>query len=98
MSLTLIQYHTTSELKDLAKNAGAGAASGKPAMSYDGTADFWVRKYEDFENAFLDAEYLEKIKADEMIFIDVKSAVVTVGVEYLVIDDGKVVENHLRSF
>lgn len=96
LSLTLLQDHTTSELKDLAKNAGA--ASGKPAMSYDGTADFWVRRYEDFENAFLDTEYLDKIKADEMNFIDVESAVVTVGVEYAVIDDGQIAETHLRSF
>lgn len=57
-----------------------------------------MRNYKDFENAFLDTEYLEMVKMDEMNFIEVKLAVVTVGMGYLVIDDGKVIETHLRSF
>jgi len=34
-------------------------AVGRPLLEYDGMGDFWVRKYEDFEAAFLDPEYQE---------------------------------------
>lgn len=67
-------------------------------MAYDGMGDFYVRKYEDFENAFLDPEYMEKIRPDELRLIDMDSIGVTVGVEYVVIDDGRVVEKHERNF
>jgi hypothetical protein len=43
----------------------------------------------------LDPEYQEKIRPDELKLIDMDSIAVTVGVEYVAIDDGKVVEKHL---
>lgn len=73
-------------------------STGRPMMAYDGMGDFYVRKYEDFENAFLDPEYMEKIRPDELRLIDMDSIGVTVGVEYVVIDDGRVVEKHERNF
>ena len=73
-------------------------AVGRPVMDYDGAGDFWVRDYKDFEAAFLDPEYQEKIRPDELKFIDMDSIVVTVGVEYIVVDDGKALEEHQRSF
>ena len=60
--------------------------------------DFWARKYEDFENAFLDPEYQEKIRPDVLKLIDMDSIAVTVGVEYVAIGNGKVVQEHSRSF
>lgn len=57
-----------------------------------------MRKYEDFENAFLDPEYQERIRPDELKLIDMDTIAVTVGVEYVAIDDGKVVQEHSRSF
>jgi hypothetical protein len=90
------QYHTTSEHKVLAKKMSE--AVGRPLLEYDGMGDFWVRKYEDFESAFLDEEYQEKIRPDELKLIDMDSIAVTVGVEYVAIDDGKVVESHQRNF
>ena len=60
--------------------------------------DFWARKYEDFENAFLDPEYQEKIRPAELKLIDMDSIAVTVGVEYVAIGNGKVVQEHSRSF
>ena len=90
-----VQYHTTSEHKALAKKMSD--AVGRPLLEYDGMGDFWVHKYEDFEAAFLDAEYQEKIRPDALKLIDMDSIAVTVGVEYVVIDDGKVVDKHQRD-
>jgi len=84
--------HTTSEHKALAKKMSD--AVGRPLLEHDGMGDFWVHKYEDFEAAFLDAEYQETIRPDELKLIDMDSIAVTVGVEYVVIDDGKVVDKH----
>jgi hypothetical protein len=72
-------------------------AVGRPTLQYDGMGDFWVRKYEDFEAAFLDPEYRAKIRPDELNLIDMDSITVTVGVELVVLDDGKVVEKHERT-
>ncbi|KAB5513243.1 EthD domain-containing protein [Coniochaeta sp. 2T2.1] len=94
--LRYVQYHTTSEHRNLAKKMSE--AVGRPMLEYDGMGDFWVRKYEDFEAAFLDPEYQEKIRPDELKLIDMDSIAVTVGVEYVAIDDGKVVEHHQREF
>lgn len=49
--LTRQQYHTTSEYKALGKKMFD--ATGRSPLSYDGMGDFYVRKYEDFEAAFL---------------------------------------------
>ena len=62
-----------------------------PTLSYDGQADFWVRNYEDFEKAYEDPFYLEVVKKDEEYLFDLESLRVTAGVEYCVIEDGKVV-------
>ena len=72
-------------------------AVGRPTLQYDGCGDFYVHKYEDFEAAFLDEEYQEKIRPDELKLIDMDSIAVTVGVEYVVIDDGKLVTAHERT-
>ena len=72
--------------------------TGRPLLDYDGMADFYVRKYEDFENAFLDPEYQEKIRADELKLVDMDSIRVTIGVEYTMIDQGRLVEVHERKF
>ncbi|KAH8634323.1 hypothetical protein IG631_09723 [Alternaria alternata] len=83
-----VQYHTTSKHKALLK---------MPTLSYDGMADFWVRNYEDFEKAYEDPFYLEVVKKDEEYLFDLESLRVTAGVEYSVIEDGKVVQEHARK-
>ncbi|KAH6662585.1 EthD domain-containing protein [Halenospora varia] len=90
------QYHTTSEFKKFGD--AMSAQTGRPMLEYDGFGDFYVRKYEDFENAFLDPEYMEKIRPDELRLIDMERIGVTVGVEYVVINEGKLVEKHGREF
>ena len=60
--------------------------------------DFWVKKYEDFEAAFLDPYYQKVIQPDEKNLIDMDTISVTIGVEYIVIEDGKLVEEHSRDF
>ena len=72
-------------------------AVGRPGLQYDGMADFYVHKYEDFEAAFLDPEYQERIRPDELRFVDMDSIALTVGVEYIPVDDGKLVEKHERT-
>lgn len=69
-----------------------------PTHSYDGTADFWVRKYEDFEKAYEDPFYLEVVKKDGEYLFDPNSLRVTAGVDYCVIEDGKVVQEHAQKF
>ncbi|OAA62524.1 Dimeric alpha-beta barrel [Niveomyces insectorum RCEF 264] len=91
-----VQYHTSSEHRALAKKMSE--AVGRPTLQYDGMGDFWVRKYEDFEAAFLDPEYQTTIRPDELRLIDMDSVVVTVGVDHVMIDDGKPVETHHRTF
>ncbi|CAN9428601.1 unnamed protein product [Alternaria sp. RS040] len=83
-----VQYHTTSKHKALLK---------LPTLSYDGMADFWVRNFEDFEKAYEDPFYLEVVKKDEEYLFDLESLRVTAGVEYCVIEDGKVVQEHARK-
>ena len=70
----------------------------RPMLDYDGMGDFYVHSYQDFEDAFLDPEYLETIRPDELKLIDMNSIRVTIGVEYIVIDQGKLVEKHERDF
>jgi len=67
-------------------------------LEYDGIADFYVRKFEDFEEAFKDPEYLEKIYPDELKLVDFDTLILTVGYDYVVVEDSKKVETHARSF
>lgn len=90
------QYHTSSEHRNLAKKMSD--AVGRPVLDWDGQADFYVRKYEDFEAAFLDKEYLERIRPDEEKLINMDSIRLTVGVEYVCVDNGAIVDKHHRSF
>ncbi|KAF2265055.1 hypothetical protein CC78DRAFT_567836 [Lojkania enalia] len=90
------QYHTTSEYKALGKNMFE--ATGRTLLAYDGMGDFWVKKYEDFEAAFLDQYYQQVIQPDEKNLIDMDTIAVTIGVEYIVIEDGEIVEKHSRDF
>ncbi|CAI9633367.1 hypothetical protein GT037_008905 [Alternaria burnsii] len=83
-----VQYHTTSKHKALLK---------LPTLSYDGMADFWVRNFEDFQKAYEDPFYLDVVKKDEEYLFDLESLRVTAGVEYYVIEDGKVMQEHARK-
>ncbi|KAH8173539.1 ethD domain-containing protein [Sarocladium implicatum] len=94
--LKYVQYHTTTEHKNLAKKMSD--AVGRPVLDWDGMADFYVRRYEDFEAAFLDAEYLERIRPDEVKLMNMESIRLTVGVEFVCIDDGELVKEHERTF
>jgi len=67
-------------------------------LDCDGMGDFYVHDYTDFENAFLDPEYLEKIRPDELKLVDMDSLRVAIVVEYVVIDQGKQVKTHERDF
>jgi hypothetical protein len=73
-------------------------AVGRPVLDWDGIADFYVHKYEDFEAAFLDSEYRERIRPDELKLIDMETVRMTVGVDYVCIDEGHIQEKHERSF
>jgi hypothetical protein len=73
-------------------------ATGRKPMAYDGMGDFWVKKYEDFEAAFLDPYYQKVIQPDEKNLTDMDSISVTIGVEYIIIEDGQIVQEHSRDF
>ncbi|KAF2743270.1 hypothetical protein M011DRAFT_471436 [Sporormia fimetaria CBS 119925] len=90
-----VQYHTASKHKDLGSKMFA--ATGRSPLHYDGMADFWVRKYEDFEAAFLDPYYQQVTQPDERGLFDMDTLAVTIGVEYIVLEDGEKVEKHSRE-
>lgn len=64
-----------------------------PTLSFDGVAEFWVKKYEDFENAYSDPYYLDVVKKDEEYLFDVSSMRVTAGIELALIEGGKIVDD-----
>lgn len=94
--LCTMQYHTSSEHRSLAKKMAD--AVGRPVLDWDGMADFYVRRYEDFEAAFLDSEYMDRIRPDEIKLIDMDTVRLTIGVDFVCINDGEVVEQHQRKF
>jgi hypothetical protein len=82
--LTASQYHTTSAHRSrLTQNT----------LTYDGIADFWYKTFEDFEQAYEDDYYLNVVKKDEEFLFDMESLAVTAGVEQVIIEGGKVVNN-----
>ena len=72
-------------------------ATGRRILDFDGLADFYVHKYEDFENAFKDPEYLQKVNPDESKFVDMDSLVVTIGYDHIVIENGDIVLSHKQE-
>jgi hypothetical protein len=60
---------------------------GRPLVNADGMAEFKVKKWEDFEAAFADPYYTEVVAPDERSFMDTSNLTMTVGVEYVVIED-----------
>lgn len=79
----LLQYHTTSPHKNL---------TNQTTLSYDGMADFYVKRYEDFEKAYEDPYYKNVVKPDEAYLFDVENMRVMVGTETCVIEGGHIVE------
>jgi len=74
------------------------AAAGREMLPYDGMTDAYVEDFKTFEDAFKDPEYLEKIRPDELAFIDVASLQMTIGYNYEVLKGGEVVKEHARSW
>lgn len=73
-------------------------AAGRPMLSFDGMSDAYVKDFKTFEDAFKDPEYLEKIRPDELAFIDVENLQMTIGYDYVVVENGKIVTEHARGF
>lgn len=67
-------------------------------LSFDGISDAYVKDFATFQEAFKDPEYLEKIRPDELAFIDVENIQMTIGYDWGVIENGKVVTEHARSY
>ncbi|KIX02201.1 uncharacterized protein Z518_08140 [Rhinocladiella mackenziei CBS 650.93] len=77
------QFHITPEYKDKL------AAFGVQAPSYDGMAEFLVHRFEDMVTFFTAPEYLEKIRPDELKFVDQDTIIFLAGVDYVVVDNNK---------
>ena len=73
-------------------------AAGRPMLEFDGISDAYVKDFATFEDAFKDPEYSEKIRPDELAFIDVENIQMTIGYDYWVVENGKPVTEHARSF
>lgn len=74
------------------------SAAGREMLSCDGLTDAYVHDFKTFEDAFKDPEYLEKIRPDELAFLDVDSLVMTIGYNYEVIKGGESVKEHERTW
>lgn len=74
------------------------AAAGREMLPYDGFTDAYVKDFKTFEDAFKDPEYLEKIRPDELAFIDVEKLQMTIGYNYEVLRGGELVKEHARTF
>jgi hypothetical protein len=83
-------------MKALGENMAKGV--GRPMLEYDGISDAYVKDFKTFEDAFKDPEYAEKIRPDELAFIDVENIQMTIGYDYWVVENGKPVTKHERSF
>jgi hypothetical protein len=81
-----------------ALGSAMSAAAGREMLSCDGLTDAYVHDFKTFEDAFKDPEYLEKIRPDELAFIDVDSLVMTIGYNYEVLKGGERVTEHARTF
>ncbi|KAM0509574.1 hypothetical protein ACHAPB_001330 [Verticillium nonalfalfae] len=81
------EYHTTDEAKALGEVMAK--AAGRPMLEYDGMSDAYVKDFKTFEDAFRDPEYLQKIRPDELAFIDVENLQMTIGYDWLVVENGK---------
>ncbi|KAM0332031.1 hypothetical protein ACHAQA_002299 [Verticillium albo-atrum] len=80
-------YHTTDEAKALGE--AMAKAAGRPMLEFDGMSDAYVKDFKTFEDAFRDPEYMEKIRPDELAFIDVENLQMTIGYDWSVVQDGK---------
>lgn len=72
-------------------------AAGREMFAVDGISDAYVHDFKTFQDAFKDPEYMEKIRPDELAFIDVDSLQMTIGYNYAVVEGGKPVETHFRK-
>jgi hypothetical protein len=86
-----LQYHSTPEFRDQAQGL-------LPVLDFDGAAEFWVRDLETLQAMMTDKEYVEKIQPDEGNFINGETVTIIIGVDYIVVDNGKLVEDHAREF
>jgi len=86
------QVHTTVETKALFAGAGSGA------LSCDGIADVYFKDLATYREAFKDPYYVEKVAPDEARFLNREKTLVTVGYDYVVIEEGKLVDTHERSY
>lgn len=66
-------------------------------LSFDGISDAYVKDFKTFEDAFKDPEYMEKIRPDELAFIDVENLQMTIGQDWGVVENGKKVTEHQRT-
>jgi hypothetical protein len=73
-------------------------AAGRPMLEFDGISDAYVKDFKTFEDAFKDPEYLEKIRPDELAFIDVGNLQMTIGYDYGVVEHGAKVTEHVRQY
>lgn len=53
-----------------------------------------MKHYKDFENAYEDPYYTDKVKPDEEYLFDVPNMRILVGTETCVIEGGNIVEGH----
>lgn len=61
-------------------------------------ADFYVRDFDDLKKAFDDPEYLERIRPDELKFVDMETLTSHVGFDWVMMEEGKRNKTHEERF
>jgi hypothetical protein len=67
-------------------------------MQFDGCAEFWAYDVEVLRSLTADPFYIETIRPDEANFIDASTVKITLGVDYFIVDNNNLVEEHGRKF
>ncbi|KAK6517574.1 hypothetical protein TWF281_004224 [Arthrobotrys megalospora] len=69
-----------------------------PLSTFDGIEDFYVRDLKDFTDAILDDYYQKTLLPDAGVFADATSIFISVGQDFVLVDDGKIIGQHERDY
>ncbi|KAF3099027.1 hypothetical protein TWF569_009255 [Orbilia oligospora] len=69
-----------------------------PLSKFDGIEDFYVRDIKDFTDALGDEEYKKILSPDAGKFIDTPSLFLSVGEDYVLIENGEVQQSHEHDY
>ncbi|EPS42287.1 hypothetical protein H072_3757 [Dactylellina haptotyla CBS 200.50] len=88
------QNHIAGDLVDGLRTAVSWAQT----APYNGIADFYVRDLKHFTDAVADEYYMRVLVPDGAVFGDMATGVLTVGEDYMVVDNNQIIQDHERDY